>query len=210
MLEPDSRRDTVTGLILAGGQAQRMGGQDKGLLPLGGRPLISYTLERLAPQVTSLLINANRRQADYASLHYPVIGDDPPGYLGPLAGMAAGLRAARTPYLVTVPCDSPWLPRNYVARLLEAASVESPEIVVAYGEGRLQPVFALLQCALLPALQAYLAAGDRKIERWFRSRSFVTADFSDCPNMFVNINTPEDLRAIERELQNDHRTTTEL
>lgn len=133
----------ITGIILAGGLGRRMGGVDKGLQLLDGRPLVRHVAERLAPQVDQLLINANRSQADYAALGYPVLADEIPDFAGPLAGLHAALSAATTAWVVTVPCDSPYLPLDLVSRLQAGLQSSAAGLAVAHVEGRLHPVFCL-------------------------------------------------------------------
>lgn len=184
----------ITGLILAGGKGRRMGGADKGLLEWGGRPIIEWIIEALRPQVASLIINANRNRARYAEYGYPVVGDTLPDHQGPLAGFAAVLAAAATEWVVTVPCDGPRLPTDLVARLWEGRG--QAEIAVAHDGERLQPVYALLPRRLLPDLEAFLAAGERKIDRWYARHPMATVDFSDCTRHFANLNTPHDRRQL--------------
>ncbi len=181
-----------TGLILAGGRARRMGGEDKGLLKLAGRPMVAHVIERLRPQVDALLINANRNLEAYEALGAPVVPDRLPDFGGPLAGMDAGLAAARTGYLVVVPCDSPYLPADLVARLREALESAGAELAVAHDGERAHPVFCLLRTMLGASLERALAEGERKIDRWYARHRVVEADFSDQPQAFANVNTPED------------------
>ncbi|QQZ28980.1 bifunctional molybdopterin-guanine dinucleotide biosynthesis adaptor protein MobB/molybdopterin molybdotransferase MoeA [Thiothrix subterranea] len=188
----------ITGVILAGGRGSRMGGQDKGLLELHGRPLVEYLLEALQPQVDAILINANRNQARYQQYHYPVISDDLSDYQGPLAGFAAAMQAAQTDYILTIPCDAPELAADTAARLLAALQREQAEIAVAHDGERLQPVHALLPVSLLPSLQAFLANGDRKIDLWYAQHRMASVDFSDCRRMFRNINTPQQQAELEQ------------
>jgi molybdopterin-guanine dinucleotide biosynthesis protein A len=193
----------VTGLVLAGGQARRMGGEDKGLVELAGRPMIGHVLAALAPQVDALLVNANRNLARYRDLGAPfaadVVSDDLADYQGPLAGIARGLAACTTDWLVCVPCDSPLVAPDLVARLDAARRATGADIAVAHCE-RLQPVFALLPRALLASLAAYLDAGERKIDRWYHRHRVAEADFSDRPEQFLNVNTPHDLAELTRKL----------
>lgn len=201
--------DTVTGIILAGGRASRMGGIDKGLVPLAGRPMVEHIIERLRPQTTALIVNANRSHEVYAQYRLPLVADQLDGYAGPLAGMASGLAASSTDWVVTVPCDSPLVPPDLVARLCAALRRERAELTVATGAGRMQPVFALLPRALLPSLQAYLAAGERKIDLWYARHRVALADFDDRPEAFLNVNTPADRDALEARLGSDtHATDT--
>jgi len=196
----DSPKAAMTAVILAGGRAERMGGQDKGLLPLAGRPMIDHVLRILRPQVGALLINANRSLDDYRALGYPVISDDLGLFFGPLAGMLAALNASHTPYLLTAPCDSPLLPNDYAQRMVAALTQEHAELSVAHHGQRLQPVFVLLRAELRDSLRDYLTAGERKIDRWFARHRMAVVDFSDQPAMFRNINTPEELTALEAEI----------
>lgn len=190
----------ITGVILAGGRGRRMGGVDKGLTPLAGRPMVSHVIDALRPQVGALLINANRSEDEYARFGLPVVGDSVEGFAGPLAGMAAGLAAARTPYVVTAPCDSPLLPRDLVARLGQALRAARAQIAVAHDGERMHPVFALLDRRLLDSLHACLEAGERKIDRWFAGHDLAVCDFADEADCFVNVNDPDERSAIETRL----------
>lgn len=189
----------MTGVILAGGQARRMGGQDKGLIPLAGQPMASHVVQALRPQVQQVLINANRHPADYAQLGCQVIPDPIGEFFGPLAGMLAALEAAETPLVLSVPCDSPLLPGDYAQRMLHALQQEQAQIAVAASD-RWQPVFALLPKALAGDLRHALAQGERKIDRWFQQYRVAVVDFQDAAQMFRNINTPEELAQLEAEL----------
>ena len=198
-------REALTGVILAGGRARRMGGRDKGLLELGGEPLAVRAARLLAPQAGRLIVNANRNRQRYAELlagftDARVIGDDLDGFLGPLAGMLAALEATDTDYVLTVPCDSPLLRADYAERMHAALAAAGAELAVAHDGERLQPVFALLHRALAADLRAALAGGERKIDRWYARQRMTTADFSDAPELFRNVNTPEELAALEAEL----------
>jgi molybdenum cofactor guanylyltransferase len=194
-------RPTLTGVVLAGGQARRMGGQDKGLIALAGRPLVAHALDILRPQVDALLINANRNLERYAALGVPVVSDRVGDFFGPLAGMAAALEAASTDAIVTLPCDSPLAPPDLAQRLLAALERETAELAVAHDGMRLQPVFALVPKAQSASLHAFLETGERKIDRWYAQHRMARADFSDCPEAFANVNAPEDLQALEAELR---------
>lgn len=189
-------RSGITGLILAGGAARRMGGGDKGLTLLAGKPLIEYALARLAPQVDALIINANRNLARYADYGHPVVADDRQGFQGPLAGMASGLKAAATEFLVCAPCDSPLLPEDLVGRLFRQLREQDAELSVAHNGERLQPVFALMRTALADSLLAFLDDGGRKIDQWFQRHQLAVADFSDQPAAFSNVNSPAELDAM--------------
>jgi molybdopterin-guanine dinucleotide biosynthesis protein A len=191
-------RAEVSGVILAGGEGRRMDGRDKGLVPLLGRPMVEYALHALRPQVHSLFINANRSRDDYARFGLPLVGDEFPGFNGPLAGMASCLRVVSTPWMVTVPCDSPLLPADLVARLGAAVTGAKADIGMAHNGERTQPVFALLRATLLDSMLEFLAAGERKIDRWFARHRTAIADFSDTPQAFLNVNTPDELQELER------------
>lgn len=196
--EPRTDRFPVSAVVLAGGRATRMGGADKGWVELAGRPLIDHVLDRLRPQVDEILINANRSQARYQTLA-PVIGDDNPDYLGPLAGMQAGLGAARHDWVLFVPCDGPALPRDLMARF-RAALTPQTELVVAHDGDWLQPVVALLHKSLLPSLSTALAEGERKIDIWFARHQMAVVSFADQPDAFINLNSPGELAAYEARL----------
>ncbi len=194
----------ITGVILAGGRATRMGGQDKGLVQLAGMSLIQHVIAALKPQVREILINANRNREAYAAYGYPVVPDRLEGFCGPLAGIASAMESASTPYIVTAPCDSPFVPHDLVHRLYEALSGNQAEISAAHDGERLQPVFALLKCELSSSLLSYLKSGERKIDTWYDRHRLAIADFSDLPEAFVNINTPEEIRAVELRLLQSH------
>jgi molybdenum cofactor guanylyltransferase len=193
-------RPPITAVVLAGGRATRMGGTDKGLVELAGRPMIAHVLAALAPQVERALINANRNLDRYAAFGWPVVPDEDTGFLGPLAGLAAGMRAAQTPLVLTAPCDCPLLAPDLVARLYSALEQAHAEIAVPFDGERLQPVFALVKQELLDSLTAYLGSGERKIDRWFAQHLLARADFSDRPESFVNVNDPDECAALEARL----------
>jgi len=187
----------ITGLVLAGGRGSRMGGVDKGLQPYRGQPLVQHALQRLAPQVGALMINANRNLDTYAALGVPVWPDALADYPGPLAGLAAGLAHCRTPYLVSVPCDSPQFPADLVARLAATLAEHDAEIAMAAavedGSLRTQPVFCLLRAELLPSLLAFLRSGQRKVDRWTALHRCAVVNFDDAA-AFFNANTLADLQ----------------
>ena len=195
-------RDSVTGVVLAGGRATRMGGQDKGLVTIAGQPMVAHVLERLRPQVKEVLVNANRNLSSYAALGVRVVSDREADFAGPLAGMASGLAAAGTSWVMTAPCDSPLLPADLLQRLSMALERDdAAELAVAHGEGRMQPVFALLPVHLLESMESYLAAGGRKIDRWYAQHRVALADLSDVPSTFFNVNTPEQRQQLEDRLR---------
>ncbi len=194
----------ITGLILAGGRAQRMGGIDKGLVSFAGKPLIEHAIARLIPQVTTILINANRNHDRYAQYGHAVIADHHPDFAGPLAGFAAGLEHCNTEYLLSVPCDSPVFPLNLSEQLLkEMISTQSDLVyassVDAMGTTWSQPVFCLMRRSVQQSLQAFLDQGGRKIDRWFEALPSSTVVFAD-EAAFANTNTPEELQALEQTL----------
>lgn len=194
-------KDTITGVILAGGMARRMGGKDKGLVAFSGRPLIEWVIEALRPQVHALLISANRNREAYAAYGYRVITDDIEGFQGPLAGLASAMAAAATPWIVTAPCDGPYLARDLVERLCSALAREQAELAVAIDGERMQPVYALVPVALAPSLHSFLDSGERKIDRWYARHRLALADLSDRPKSFANINSPADSTLLARELE---------
>jgi molybdenum cofactor guanylyltransferase len=191
-------RNDITAVILAGGRGRRMGGQDKGLLQLNGRPLIAHVLTILRPQVGQVLINANRNQEIYRTLDHPVISDGRTGFQGPLAGLAAALKASTTPYVLMLPCDAPLLPADYAKRMVAALVDSAADITIAHDGQRLQPVHALISCALTHDLDCYLDQGERKIDHWYAQQRTTLADFSHCPEAFCNLNTPEEHRRLQR------------
>lgn len=187
----------VTGVILAGGRATRMGGRDKGLLLLAGEPLIAHSIRRLQPQVAELLISANRHLDIYQQFGCRVIRDSESGFRGPLAGILTALQAAGTPYVLTAPCDSPRLPPDYARRMAAALARDQATVSVACYAGDWQPVFALLPVALQDDLARYLAAGEGGVHRWLRRHQPAVVAFADRPQWFCNINTPDDLARLE-------------
>ncbi len=185
----------ITGVILAGGRGSRLGGVDKGLVPLHGRPLIERVIDALRPQVGALLISANRNRDIYASCGYPVIADVMGDYDGPLAGMLSAMRAAGTAYILTAPCDAPSIPADLARRLAEALARENAVASTVSLQGRLQPVFALLRCTLAGDLEHRLKQGERGAGDWLRRQQAVPVDFSDAAGAFLNINTLQELQA---------------
>lgn len=194
-------RHIFTGVILAGGQARRMGGQDKGLIELAGSPMVQYVLDAITPQVGHVIINANRNQDIYAHYGRPVIADEFEGFCGPLAGMASSLRTVTTPFMVTAPCDSPFVPKDLVQRLYLQLLQDKADISVAHNGERIQPVFTLMKTTLLDSILDFLGKGERKIDKWFEQHNLAITDFSDCPDTFININTQDDLSIIESRLK---------
>ncbi|MDT8878349.1 molybdenum cofactor guanylyltransferase MobA [Halomonas saccharevitans] len=205
-------REALTGMILAGGQGRRMGGRDKGLEPFAERPLVAHVHERLAGHVAEVLINANRNVERYRPLADRVVTDAEGGYQGPLMGIYSGLRAATTPWLVVVPCDTPALPGDLVARLVAGIGENDGEhdIAVAFDGERLHPVVALIRTSLADDLAAALADGERKIDRWYARHAWCRVDVSDCPDAFANLNTDDEKQRLERALGEAARATRPL
>jgi molybdopterin-guanine dinucleotide biosynthesis protein A len=193
-------RDPVrlTGLVLAGGQGRRMGGVDKGLQLLRGRPMVEWVLERLKPQVTEVVINANQHQAEYARYGCRVVADEIGGFAGPLAGLHAGLKVNVHPFLVTVPCDSPFLPHDLVSRLHAALVAQHADLAVAKTGNQPHPVFALVRAALSTHLTGFLEGGGRKIDAWYAALKVVEVPFDDEAEAFSNINTRDELADFEK------------
>ncbi|HXF77719.1 MAG TPA: molybdenum cofactor guanylyltransferase MobA [Usitatibacter sp.] len=192
-----SRDPEVTGVVLAGGQGSRMGGTDKGLQPFRGRPMVAHVIERLAPQVDELLINANRNLDEYGRFGHPVIADEIAGFAGPLAGFERGLAHARGALVMTAPCDSPFLPTDLVARLREALEGERAELAVAKTGDQAHPVFSLMSREVRESLVEFLRGGQRKIDRWYGQLHVVEVAFDDEADAFLNINTREELANLE-------------
>jgi molybdopterin-guanine dinucleotide biosynthesis protein A len=208
-MDTDIPLHQITGLVLAGGRGSRMGGVDKGLQMLGGQPLVWHALRRLGPQVGALAVNANRHAEVYADLGVPLWPDAQADFPGPLAGMLAGLVHCETEWLVTVPCDTPHFPPDLVARLCAAArsaavrvampvtglASETPADAAPQPGAQPQPVFCLMHRSLRAPLEAALAAGERKIERFTRGQGQVLVPFADA-QAFFNANTPDELERL--------------
>ncbi|HEX7937074.1 MAG TPA: molybdenum cofactor guanylyltransferase MobA [Paraburkholderia sp.] len=197
-------REQITGLLLAGGRGMRMGGADKGLQTLHGEPLAAHVLKRLAPQTGALLISANRHGDTYTALGAPfgaqVIADSLPDFPGPLAGLLAGLRASRSEFVLSAPCDTPWLPVDLAARLAQAigtADIATTTTSDASGNVSLHPVFALLRTHLADDLAAFLNAGERKVRAWYARHKTVEVSFTD-ERAFYNVNSLQELADLER------------
>jgi len=187
----------VTGVVLAGGLGRRMGGVDKGLRVLRGKPMVEWAIERFAPQVGELLINANQNIDAYAAFGHRVIPDAIAGFAGPLAGLHRGLSEARYDLVATVPCDSPFLPLDLVSRLLAGLEQERAELAVARTGDQPHPVFCLCRKSVLDNLTAFLENGGRKIDAWYSALRVVEVPFDDNPDAFSNINTENELLAFQ-------------
>jgi len=190
----------ITGLILAGGQGSRLGGVDKGLQVFENQALVQHALQRLTPQVGRVMVSANRNLDVYQRLGVPVWPDATTGYEGPLAGFLSGLSHCETPYLLTVPCDSPRFPADLVQRLWQALQDEAADVAIAgtrHGsEIHLEPVFCLMKRELQASLQCYMQSGHRKIERWTAGQRRAVVVFDDA-TAFANVNTPDELAALQ-------------
>jgi molybdopterin-guanine dinucleotide biosynthesis protein A len=191
-------RTQIAGVVLAGGRARRMGGEDKGLIQFRGRPLVAHALDALESVSGRILINANRNPETYAGFGYPVVADATDSFDGPLAGLLSAMRAAETPYVLTVPCDAPLVTGELLARLWTAMKQQQAELCAAHDGQRLHPTFLLAERRLADDLEAYLAAGERKAETWLRRHRLAIAEFTDHLKLFANVNTPEELARLER------------
>jgi molybdenum cofactor guanylyltransferase len=201
--------DEITGLLLAGGRGSRMGGVDKGLQNFNGVPLAMHAVLRLGAQVGPMMINANRNLAAYEAFGVPVLTDSLADFPGPLAGFLTGLENCETPFLLTVPCDTPRFPTDLAARLAEALKADDAEIAMVAApdtEGgaapvlRPQPVFCLLRAHLHESLLRFTEAGGRKVQAWTAQHRTVLVPFDrpgDAPDAFFNANTLAELRALE-------------
>lgn len=187
----------ITAVILAGGRGSRMGGQDKGLVKLGNKPMIEHVIDTLAPQAGKLLINANRNLPDYQAFGYPVISDEMEGFQGPLAGILAAMNGTHSPYLLVAPCDAPGLPGDLAQRLWSALHDQGGDLAVAHDGENLQPAFALIPVGLHDDLQACLRRGERKLRSWCKAHHLARADYADQPGAFANINDAEELQLFE-------------
>ncbi|MBI3454147.1 MAG: molybdenum cofactor guanylyltransferase MobA [Rhodospirillales bacterium] len=204
---PTERRagEGVAGVILAGGLARRMGGGDKCLRPLGGRPILAHIVARVRPQVAALVLNANGDPARFAEFGLPVAADVVEGFAGPLAGVLTGLEwaAAHAPacrWVASFAGDAPFVPPDFVARMVAAAEGEGAELACAASGGRTHPVFGLWPVALAPALRRALVGEDiRKVDVWTARYRLATVEFPSVPvDPFFNANRPEDLADAER------------
>ena len=193
------KNEVITALILAGGEGRRLGQEDKGLVELDGRPLISYVLEAISPQVGAVIISANRNLSRYRAFGVPVISDHHDTCRGPLAGMAAAISEVDTPYLLTLPCDSPFVPPDLAARMYATLQQEQSELCLARDPQRLQPLFALFSTDLADDLNQSVAAGKLKVKKWMTQHRYSVVEETD-PWRFFNINTPEDLATAKAHL----------
>ncbi len=189
--------EEITVLILAGGLGSRMGGRDKGLVPVLGKPTLDHLLLRIRVQSQRILISANRNLAQYAHYGYPVVRDTLGGFAGPLAGMLAGFSACKTPFMLTLPVDAPLVSPDYVQRMKGSLEHSDKPACVAEFEGQLEPVFCLAERATARTLETYLAAGHRSVQGWLEAIGATRVDFSDAPEQFINLNRARDQRRLE-------------
>ena len=187
----------ITGLILAGGQGRRMGGVDKGLQEFRGKRLVDHVYERLAPQVAGIIVNANQNHDAYRTFGVRVVSDAIGKFAGPLAGLHAGLCVSRRPYLVSSPCDAPFLPEDLVARLFAALEDSGAEIAVPRTGQWQQPVFCMVRRGVLDHLTDFLKNGGRKVDAWYSTLRLAEVAFDDQEEAFSNINTSDELKTFE-------------
>ncbi len=190
----------ITAVILAGGQASRMGGNDKGLQMMHGQRLIDHVIEAIEQQADHLIISANRNLEHYRALGFPVFPDSIQDYAGPLAGMLAAFDACDSEMILTVPCDTPLLPRDLATRLLQCLEAQTTDLCCPHDGERLHPVISLIRRRVQPAMADYFNQGGRAVYRWFKTQKLAQADFSDCPKRFTNVNTHAQLRQLEQQL----------
>lgn len=192
-----AKQTKVTGVILAGGLARRMDNQDKGLVLYHGLPLVKYAIAAMSPVVTELLINANRNHAEYSRFDLPVIADQTTRFDGPLAGILTAILHSTTEILLVMPCDSPLIKSVHLQKLLTSLLETNREIAVAFDGERLHPVFLALKTSLKHSLEIFLNSGERKLENWIKQHDVVNVDFSDEPDIFLNLNTMNELITLE-------------
>lgn len=186
----------VTGLILAGGRSSRMNGNDKGLVRLLDQPMIKHVINRLKPQVNTILISANRYTEQYQQYGYKVLPDEFDDFRGPLAGMAQGLINSESEYLLTVPCDGPLLPADLTQRMLHMVLVHQVRAVLAFDGQYKQPTYNLIHHSLLKDINHSLQCNEHKLGKWLMDHGALKVDFSDQQKAFINVNTPDDLSAL--------------
>lgn len=183
-------RADITAIVLAGGRGRRMGGQDKGWVELGGKPLIEHVISRLGAQVGDIVISANRHLEPYRALGFRVVSDDTPDFAGPLSGALAGIQCVSTPWVLLAPVDMPALPHDCVERLARASA--NADIVMAHDGARRQPLVALLRSSLRADLATWLAGGDAKVMNWYERHRLREVIFPNREREFSNLNTPEE------------------
>lgn len=189
-ITPAPTPEQITGLVLAGGAGRRMGGADKGLIEIAGKPLVQWVADALRPQTSALLISANRNLEQYSALGWPVATDPLDGFQGPLAGIAAALERAQTPWLLVSPCDTPLIPPNLRLHLADALQAQDASIAIAADRTRTHPLHALLPCHAQDDLKAYLGSGGRSMVGWLERHPVATAILDEQPSPFSNLNRP--------------------
>ncbi len=200
MTQPMAIPEQISGIILAGGQGERFGGADKGLLLLNEKPLAGHVATRLTPQVSHLIISANRNHDQYRALGYNVVADEQGPYLGPLAGIAAALATITTELALVVPCDTPFLPHNLCQRLYTALKKNQTDIAIAHDGQQLQHMCVLIQRTLLSSLNQGLKVGHLKVHTWMVQQRHCIVDFSDQGDAFININNSQELTNAENKI----------
>ena len=188
-------KSDITAVILSGGQATRMNHQDKGLIPFKGKPLIDYVSSTIQKEACRVLVSANRNLDAYQEFG-EVITDSLPGFQGPLAGVLSALNEVKTQYLLVAPCDTPFISHCLITRLLKHMQQSNADICVATDGQRIHPTFALINTDLEDNLSDFLAQGNRKMGLWLKNNHTQEVDFSDCTELFINLNSPEDFDAV--------------
>ncbi len=189
----------ITAVILAGGQGSRLGGLDKGLVELKKVPLVKHLIERIQPQVSEIIISANRNLESYNEYGFPVYEDDIEGYAGPLAGILKALQHCKSEWLLTVPADSPFIPEDLAQRLFQ--NIKDNKVVIPHDGKYLHPTFALIHKSLAPSLEIFLQQGERKARVWMQQQAHTIVDFSDQADAFININTEDELKHAEQHFE---------
>jgi molybdenum cofactor guanylyltransferase len=184
----------VTAVILAGGMGRRMGGQDKGLVNYKKGTLIEHVIAGISQQTDNILINANRNIDVYSRFGYPIVEDSLSDFQGPLAGFYAAMAAVNSDYILTLPCDGPFVTIDYLSSMVDALNQNDYEMAIASDGERMQPVYALLPVDLRPSLEQFLKEGHRKIDRWYKQHQYTLVEFDASTRLFTNINTPEDIQ----------------
>ena len=186
----------VTGVILAGGLARRMNNQDKGLIDFKGQPMVSYAITAMNAVADQAIINANRNIAEYQAFGLPVVSDQTDSFDGPLAGVLTTMLFAETGVLLVMPCDTPLVKAAHLQKLLSILAEQDTDVAVAFDGERLHPVFLAIKVSLKTSLHAYLTSGHRKVANWLALQKMVKVDFSEEPEVFINVNTIEELSAL--------------
>lgn len=188
----------ITIVILAGGRGRRMGEHDKGLIELEKKPLVEHVIDTISKQNRNILINANQNLSRYQAFGYPVVSDEMSGFQGPLAGIATAMASVTTSYILTLPCDAPYIAENYQQLMWSALESQQTDLMVAHDGSRLQSVHALLPVALYDNLASYLLGNNRRVDTWYSQYALGLLDCSGIAEMFSNLNTREQLDAYKR------------